>query len=623
MPLGRTVRFWGTALCAAVAFFVLAASASAASFCVDVNNIGACPLGATSEPSIDAAIAASSDLDSIYIASGRYETTAGFDFTATRVKVTGVGPTPPVLAMKTPATGTAVITTSLKITKFENLALELPAGTDTFTGVRVLAGNTTLSNVSVSGDGGTGFEATGQNPGFSHVSTNFSGAASYGIKLNSAASTTIDDADLTAHDAVVVDQSQGFLIKRLTAHAARGLHAERSSGTISSSLLAPNPDGAMNVGGEGVYVGADSVSSDVRVDNVTVIGQSGQTGIQSHATGSQPSTVTVNSSLVMGFTDALRTAKTSSGAANLTAQYTRYQGTLNDGSGNPIGNTASSPIADPGFVPGTYRPSLSSPLVDTGDPGPLDPTDSGDKDLDGNPRVVSRGAGMIRDVGAYEVQNSAPQPVITIVTPTPSTTSAVQFSAAASSDADGDALAFDWKFDGTSFATGATAAKLFNTEGPHVVQLTAIDKTGSATTITQQFNVAKGFLSLALKSQNAHLTSSGTFSIRITCPATAATDCTGRLLFRTVKKLAASQFYVKPSKKKSRPKTISAGNHVFRVAPGTTARAKVRAYRTFRNVLKKYSKIKIQSTLISGSTANATLTSNRATFTISAPKKKK
>jgi PKD repeat protein len=282
---------------------------------------------------------------------------------------------------------------------------------------------------------------------------------------------------------------------------------------------------------------------------------------------------------------------------------------------------SSTPLIDAGFISGGFDLSLASALVDAGDPGALDPTDSA-SDVAGNPRVVSRGAGNVRDIGAYEVQNHAPVPVIAIQTSVPSTTVQTQFSAAGSSDADGDAVTYDWRFDGTSFATGVAPKKLFNTDGPHSVQLTVTDKTGAASISSTQFIVAKGHLALRLTSRNARMSSSGTFKVRISCPELAATDCTGRILFTTVKKIQANHYYVKPSKKKQAAKILSAANYVFRVQPGTTATGTVRAYRTFRNVLNKKGKLQLQTSVISGTTANAILDSNRTTFNISAPKKK-
>lgn len=55
------------------------------------------------------------------------------------------------------------------------------------------------------------------------------------------------------------------------------------------------------------------------------------------------------------------------------------------------------------------------------------------------------------------------------------------FSAAGSTDADGDALAFTWDFGGGSTSGGANVTRRFPREGLHVVQLTAFDGFASAT----------------------------------------------------------------------------------------------------------------------------------------------
>jgi hypothetical protein len=334
-------------------------------------------------------------------------------------------------------------------------------------------------------------------------------------------------------------------------------------------------------------------------------------------------TVDVNSSIIMGYANPAVASSGTPLAATINLFYTRYTGA-------PTGSiqfSSSSQLnaGDFGFVDagaGNYRPTLGSQLVDAGDPSFLDSTDSA-TDADGQPRTVSRGSGNVRDIGAYEVQNSAPVARIAVITAVPSTTSSTEFSAAGSTDAEGDSMSYDWKFDGAPGNSGVTTKKMFIADGPHTVQLTVTDKTGTSSTTSTQINVARGFLAINLRSQNATISPKGTFKITMSCPAEAISNCSGRLLFQTTKKVVAKNYTKRPGWISAKPAYLQAARYVFSIKPGTTQKLEVRTYSTFQNVLAVHKKFQIQSTLVSGTTSNASLTANRATFTIKAPKKKK
>jgi PKD repeat protein len=170
-------------------------------------------------------------------------------------------------------------------------------------------------------------------------------------------------------------------------------------------------------------------------------------------------------------------------------------------------------------------------------------------------------------------------------------------------------MSYDWKFDGAPGNSGVTTKKMFITDGPHTVQLTVTDKTGSSSTTSTQINVARGFLAINLRSQNATISPKGTFKITMSCPAEAISNCSGRLLFQTTKKVVAKNYTKRPAWTAAKPAYLQ--------------KLEVRTYSTFQNVLGVHKKFQIQSTLVSGTTSNANLTANRATFTIKAPKKKK
>ncbi|MGH2960100.1 MAG: PKD domain-containing protein, partial [Solirubrobacterales bacterium] len=324
-----------------------------------------------------------------------------------------------------------------------------------------------------------------------------------------------------------------------------------------------------------------------------------------------------------GYETAANSSSVDDGDASTSLDYSRFtSGVLGN---TTVAGTSQQTNADFGFVnagAGNYALTLGSPLVDAGDPVGLTADDSA-TDASGKPRVVSRGAGLIRDIGAYEVQNTAPVPKIQIVTAVPSTTSNTLFSAAGSTDAEGDSMAYEWKFDGAPGVSGVTTQKMFILDGPHSVQLTVTDKTGASSQTSAQFNVARGFLPIKIRSQNATLSRKGTFKITMSCPAAAISNCSGRLLFQTTKKINAKNYTERPTWTSAKPAYLQAARYVFSIAPGTTKKIEVRTYSTFQNVLAKHKKFKIQSSLVFGTTTNANLTANRATFTVSAPKPKK
>ena len=83
-----------------------------------------------------------------------------------------------------------------------------------------------------------------------------------------------------------------------------------------------------------------------------------------------------------------------------------------------------------------------------------------------------------RDIGAYEVQNAAPIANLAVLTADPQTGYPVNFSAAGSSEPDGDVLTYVWSFDDGTTTAGPTAERLWQTAGIQTVRLTVTDSTG-------------------------------------------------------------------------------------------------------------------------------------------------
>ncbi|MBJ7354668.1 MAG: PKD domain-containing protein [Thermoleophilaceae bacterium] len=621
-------------MCAAALLLALIGASSASAdlnICVGNDVTNACPAGSTAATDLADAATKATDIskNSIYVTSGVYgeSSASGVNFVGKPVDIYGVGATRPILTLApiyTPGTSVLFVGSNATI---DNIQIDIPASSG-LTGITSGPGGQFLKNITINGPAATaskGFVVDGSAPHIRGVTIDLGGSGSSGIRvLPGSTGALLEDVNVThATTAVTINGVQNFTISRMKSRSAFGLASSQSSGTISSSVLMPSAVGAENSGGKAVDASATSaVPEGVRVANCTLIGGgTGTTGVSASGAGALP--VVVNSSVISGF----ETATNATGSGTISVEYSRF--TSQTLGATTVAGTSQLTGPEMGFVNASadnYRLQLSSPLVDAGDPTPANSNDSG-TDADDQSRIVSRGAGKIRDIGAYEVQNSAPVPRIQVVTPVPSTTSNTLFSAAGSTDTEGDELTYSWKFDGAPSNGGATTQKMFATEGPHSVSLTVSDRSGASASTSTQFNVARGFLAIKLRSQNATISKKGTFKITMSCPVEAISNCSGRLLFQTTKKVVAQNYTKRPgwaaAAKSKKPAYLQAARYVFSIAPGTTQKLEVRTYSTFQNVLGVHKKFQIQSSLVSGTTGNASLTANRATFTIRAPKSSK
>jgi hypothetical protein len=612
------------------------AGAANVAYCVKSSEGGECPLGVAEQPSIEAATAAASEADNttIYLTSGTHTAASTFSLGNKPIRLIGTGPTTPVLTAPANA-GAAVVSTSSASAKLENLAIAIPASSG-MTGLRATNGGQAIEQVRITGPEAalsTGIRLIGPSPSLTDVAITLDGAdgGSTGVRIENATLARITD--LTASGAAVgisIDSTSNFVVRTARLFTPSGATVSNSDGAIASSLIAPPADAASSATGVGVDVlPASGGARVVNLFNCTLIhaGAAGGRGVRVDQNAAEsPLTVNIDSSVVSGFEFPDFSASAVPGAeARINLRYSHFDGSLStSGTGQILQGTGNrSAVEDFGFVDGAagnYRLRLDSPLVDRGNPlvGDFTQADSG-SDLDRLPRVVNRGAGAMRDVGAYEVQNRAPTAEIRIVTAAPSTTAPVEFSAAGSSDADGDRLSFEWSFDGLPGPSGIAAQKRFPTTGPHIVRLTATDSTGVSTTISRQFDVATGFLPVKLHSRSATLSRRGSFRITIACPDSAISDCTGRLELRTAVKVDAKR-YRRHGARASGSSHIKAANQFFRIEPGTTGTINVRTSRLFQNVLAVERQFKLTGGLVGGSTMNARLESNRATYMLKAPR---
>lgn len=616
-----------------------AAAAEPEAFCVDAINASACPADAERRATLAAAVddAPKSRITRIYLPSGTYKSATTFDLDQKPIRLIGVGPTKPLLTVSPLASGKSVLSTTSSLAQIENLEIYLQNGSDMI-GIETGGGGQAIRDVVVSGPGARnsrGIVLTGSNPSVSDTLVELDGASgeSTGISISNATSPSISDTVVrNAGEGIALDTVHNFTIRRSQMMTGVGLAVRSSDGTISSSLI----ESPGSVAPKAVEVAAER-SGSVNIYNCTLIRRTPGSGKAIKVTsGGQDvaAEVKVESSVISGYGDGVVDARASAtSSTHVTLSHTWFDGPRYSNqwmnSTVEFDSTSQPNTPDYGFInraAGDYRLRISSPLIDAGNPDPaaFNQAES-DTDLAGLPRIVNRGAGRIRDVGAYELQNHAPVPQILVLTSNPSTTSPTIFTAGGSTDADGDPLSFDWVFDALPGPGGTVVSKQFLTPGPHVVRLTATDITGSSTTIQHQFMVELGHLAVKLRAQTVKISSSGVFKVTVSCPSTATSDCIGRLLLQTPQKVDANRYIKgkKKSKKKSKPVRIKAANELFRIAPGETKKLSMQAVKVFRQILAATKRFKLTGSLTNGMTDSARLTSNRATFTIKAPTPKK
>ena len=104
----------------------------------------------------------------------------------------------------------------------------------------------------------------------------------------------------------------------------------------------------------------------------------------------ETATLDVESSVITGFTPALRCAQSGGGAATLRADYSGFGTPVATAGGcaAPAAAHNLAPFAAPGFVTTGFEPRWDSPLIDRGNPGAVFLPRA--IDLDGLPRVVGQ-----------------------------------------------------------------------------------------------------------------------------------------------------------------------------------------------------------------------------------------
>ena len=261
------------------------------------------------------------------------------------------------------------------------------------------------------------------------------------------------------------------------------------------------------------------------------------------------------------------------------------------------------PVLGANGVTGDYRLRHDSPLIDLGDAT----LSSGEQDLGGHDRVVDGdgNGSALADLGAFEYQRSAPVAVATSPTAMPvNPGDTVAFDASGSSDPDGDDITLSWQFDDGATAIGANASHAFASGGAHSGTVTVTDATGRTATAKVDVTVTTppsggttdgstggttdgstgGTTSgspggttggpdpaVIVHGGRVRLDAQGRAAVRMSCPKARTTHCQGTLVLRHRK--------------------LVLGRARYDIAPGTSAKRRVRLGRAGRRLLSTHPSI--------------------------------
>jgi hypothetical protein len=496
----RSARGSCALVAAAALAAAFAASAPAAVYCVDKSSTAGCdhvesPGGTAGLAAAFAATNGDAAADTIEVGAGAY--TGPFAATAGggALTVIGVGSTgAAVTTLTVTADSQTALTLAVAGSSVSHVHLQLP----NHTGDTALDLNGAASDVLIDDPSGStqaiGVEMNHPDT-FSGTIRLGDGASSTGINrtANGSGAETVTDSTISAIEGIsatsgnwTVDHSKvaalNYGVQAATGNNGTGVAAVvaiddsliRVTTTDPATCGAIVPCFALGVSG----------SSTINGDRLTIVG-TGQQIAGAWALGAisgETATVNLNSTVLSGFSPALKCSQSSGGSATLAADYSDFATPVATAGGCAAPPAAHNSSAPPDFVTGGFEPKWDSPLIDAGDPHAL--FLPGPTDLDGNPRVVDgNGDGTsVLDIGAFEYQRRAPS--VTAQTVAQAVVGVgIPFAVKQASDPDpGDTLTFSWSFDDGGTAIGAQVTHVFATPGTHTGTVTATDPTGLAAT---------------------------------------------------------------------------------------------------------------------------------------------
>lgn len=339
--------------------------------------------------------------------------------------------------------------------------------------------------VALYGDGSAVADSTiAMTAGTGVVTANPNGAT--GLRVDRSVLTGRAGADASFGSSLTVDRA---IVD--TARTALTATSNQASLTVTNSIVRLGNQ----VAGDSAIAALGTGS--VTAAHVTVLGPGTGSGVQAlSASPGWQASVNVRNSIISGFPRHTACAGENGGTASVILQYTAVNGsgpaadpdcTFTSGAGVQSGVTPQFVGGVPGsdLAAADLRLKAPSPLIDAGDTSGILTTDFAglSRPVDGNGL-----AGATVDLGALEYRREAPVPALSAPAGG-QVGEQLAFSAAGSSDPDGDALTYQWAFGDGIVASGVQAAHAFTAPGEHTVKLTVLDAAGRSATATATLQI--------------------------------------------------------------------------------------------------------------------------------------